>query len=78
MTSATRNPGRYTVIWDGRDDRGALVEQGEYFTCLEPVRQGSGDYFTREPITLESTPFVAQMEPYGTFQDIELEFRERR
>ena len=78
VTSATRNPGRYTVIWDGRDDRGALVEQGEYFICLETVRQGSGDYFTREPITLESTPFVAQIEPYGTFQDIELEFRERR
>lgn len=77
VTSPTRNPGRYTVIWDGRDDHGALVDQGEYFVCLETVRQGSSDYFAREPITLESTPFVAQMDPYGTFRDIELDFRER-
>ena len=77
VTSPTRNPGRYTVIWDGRDDLGELVSQGEYFVCLETIRQGSSDYFTREPFTLEATPFVAQMEPYGTFRDIELDFRER-
>ncbi len=77
VTSPTRNPGRYTVIWDGRDDMGELVSQGEHFVCLETIRQGSSDYFTRQPFTLGSTPFVAQMEPYGTFQDIELEFRER-
>ena len=77
VTSPTRNPGRYTVIWDGRDDLGELVSQGEYFVCLETIRQGSSDYFTREPFTLEATPFVAQMEPYGTFQEIELAFRER-
>ena len=77
VTSPTRNPGRYTVVWDGRDDRGEPVAQGEYFVCLETVRQGSSDYFTREPVTLASVPFVAQMEPYGTFQDVALEFRER-
>ena len=77
VTSPTRNPGRYTVVWDGRDDLGELVSQGEYFVCLETIRQGSSDYFTREPFTLEATPFVAQMEPYGTFREIELVFRER-
>ncbi len=77
VTSPTRNPGRYTVVWDGRDDLGEFVSQGEYFVCLETIRQGSSDYFTREPFTLEATPFVAQMEPYGTFQEIELAFRER-
>lgn len=77
VTSPTRNPGRYTVVWDGRDDLGELVSQGEYFVCLETIRQGSSDYFTREPFTLEATPFVAQMEPYGTFREIELDFRER-
>ena len=77
VTSPTRNPGRYTVVWDGRDDLGEFVSQGEYFVCLETIRQGSSDYFTRESFTLEATPFVAQMEAYGTFREIELAFRER-
>jgi thiamine biosynthesis lipoprotein len=77
VTTPTRSPGSYSVVWDGRNDLGELVEQGEYFVCLETIRQGGSVYFTRAPFTFESTPFEAQMEDYGTFRDIQLSFRER-
>ena len=77
VTSPTRSPGRYTVIWDGRNDQGEFVEQGEYFVCIETIRQGSSPYFTREPFTFESASFSAQMEDYGAFRNIDLDFRER-
>ncbi len=77
VTTPTRNPGRYTVVWDGRDDTGAPVEQGEYFVCLETIRQGGTNYFTRQAFAFESTPFTGSMEDYGAFRDIEVDFREK-
>lgn len=78
LTAApTRAPGRYSVIWDGKDDQGAWVDQGEYFVNMETIRQGSSSYFTRHPFTFESTPFQAEMEDYGGFSNIQLDFRKR-
>lgn len=73
----TRSPGRYRVLWDGKDDQGAWVEQGQYFVCLETIRQGSSSYFTRQPFTFESTPFQGEMDDYGAFRDIQLDYRQR-
>ncbi len=36
---ATRAPGRYSLIWDGRDDSGALVPQGKYTIHLDVNRE---------------------------------------
>src|SRR5690606_18080477 len=37
LATPTRPAGHYTVVWDGRDNSGHLVEQGEYFVCLETI-----------------------------------------
>lgn len=38
-TSATRSPGKYTVKWDGRDDKGAFVKPGKYTIYIEAARE---------------------------------------
>jgi hypothetical protein len=30
-----REPGRYTALWDGKDDAGRDVASGVYFCCLK-------------------------------------------
>lgn len=38
-TSATRAPGKYTLKWDGKDDKGNLVKQGTYTVYIEAARE---------------------------------------
>jgi thiamine biosynthesis lipoprotein ApbE len=78
VTQPTRPPGTYTVVWDGRNDQGALVEQGEYVIYLESVRQGSSSFVTQQAFTFGTTPFQATMADYAGFSGIQLDFRERQ
>jgi hypothetical protein len=39
VTRATRGPGQYTVVWDGLDDAGKPVQQGEYKIVVEVNRE---------------------------------------
>ncbi|WP_295673194.1 DUF2271 domain-containing protein [uncultured Mucilaginibacter sp.] len=41
-TSATRSPGKYTLKWDGRDDKGNLVKPGTYTINIESAREHAG------------------------------------
>ena len=39
VSRATRAPGHYSVIWDGKDDNGRGVDRGRYKICLEVNRE---------------------------------------
>lgn len=39
LVQESKSPGRFTVVWDGRDDNGVYVQAGVYFTKLR-----AGDY----------------------------------
>jgi len=39
LTRATRAPGKYNVVWDGKDDKGVPVPQGKYTVVLEINRE---------------------------------------
>jgi len=77
LTGATRPPGRYSVVWDGRDDDGELVKQGEYALVMESVRQSSRAFFLRVPIGFGSIPFSRRLDPFASFSEVHVEFRER-
>lgn len=48
-TSATRAPGKYTLKWDGKDDKGNLVPQGTYTLNIEVAREhGTHQLLTQE------------------------------
>ena len=50
-TSATRPPGKYTLRWDGRDDKGNLLPQGSYTVYMEAAReQGTHQLMSKEII----------------------------
>jgi len=47
LASGHRDPGRYTVVWDGRDERGRRVASGIYF-----ARMVAPDYVTTRKMIL--------------------------
>lgn len=51
ISSATREPGTYTVAWDGLAD-GAAVPAGRYYVCIESVREDGPYSLIREPFDL--------------------------
>ncbi len=51
-TSATRSPGKYTLKWDGKDDKGNLVKQGTYTVYIEAARE----HGTHQLMSQEVTP----------------------
>ncbi|MFD3394289.1 DUF2271 domain-containing protein [Aquirufa sp. OSTEICH-129V] len=39
ITSATRSAGDYSLVWDGKNDQGQFVEQGNYTIYIEAARE---------------------------------------
>ena len=39
LSSATRSPGKYTIKWDGKDDKGEYVKTGNYTINIEVARE---------------------------------------
>ena len=39
VTRATRAPGKYTIVWDGKDDKGKPLPQGTYTMQVEVTRE---------------------------------------
>jgi thiamine biosynthesis lipoprotein len=50
-TSATRSPGKYTLKWDGKDDKGNPVNQGTYTVCIEVAREHGTHQLLKQEIT---------------------------
>jgi thiamine biosynthesis lipoprotein ApbE len=42
VTSATRSPGKYTLKWDGKDDKGNTLKSGKYTLFIEVAREHGG------------------------------------
>lgn len=52
-TSATRSPGKYTLKWDGKDDKGNLVKQGTYTVYIEAAREHGTHQLMNQEINLK-------------------------
>lgn len=78
VSSATRIAGVYSVRWDGRDDRNQLVDQGEYFVCIECNRQSGTYQMLRHPLTFGTTPFFTPIKGNYEIIGISVDYHEKR
>jgi hypothetical protein len=53
FSSATRQPGAYSVVWDGMAADGKPTPPGNYFLCIEASRERGPYSLIREAITLD-------------------------
>jgi hypothetical protein len=78
MSSPTRTAGAYTVLWNGRNDAGQPVDQGEYHVCIEAAREHGTYQLIRHPYTFASRAFRAELDGNAEISRASVDFRERR
>jgi thiamine biosynthesis lipoprotein len=60
VTGATRNPGKYTIKWDGKDDKGKYVPQGKYTIIIETSKEHGTDEIIRQQMEFKKSPQKAK------------------
>jgi len=61
VTGATRAPGSYSLVWDGTDDDGNLVAEGDYVLAIETAREHGPHSVTTATITLSGAATTVQL-----------------
>ncbi len=64
-SGATRVPGIYSVVWNGTNDNGQPVSQGDYVVYIEAAREKGPYELISQPIAIGTTPFNDQLTPKG-------------
>ena len=73
----TRPPGKYDVIWDGKDDQGKRLDPGEYFLTLEAARE-HGTYQTiRKSIKLGDGLFAEELKGNAEIKSASINYRKK-
>ena len=76
-TSPTPTPGSYTVVWDGKTDKGVLAAQGDYFVCVESAREHGPYSLVRSKVSVSGTPFKQKLGSDSEIKDVSVELRRR-
>ena len=74
VSGPTRMPGKYALAWDGKDDKGALVNQGDYYVCVEMAREHGPYELFREKISVSSSAFNKSYTPDGEVKGVSLAY----
>lgn len=78
VSSATRLPGRYSVSWNGRDDRGGVVEQGTYRLFIEASREHGTYQLIQQELALAAKPVAADLPGNEEIGSARVEYRRRK
>lgn len=78
VSSATRNAGEYTLVWDGKDDKGKLVPQGKYTVFVEAVREHGTYGLSSKTVDLGGKPLKEKMDANAEVEAATVEYRKRK
>jgi FAD:protein FMN transferase len=56
VSGATRPPGKYTLVWDGKDNSGQYVKAGPYTVNIEAAREHGTYQILRQEMEFTGTP----------------------
>jgi thiamine biosynthesis lipoprotein len=65
VTRPSRMPGKYSAVWDGKDDAGAPVMQGHYVVNIEMTREHGGHSLQTIPLDVGKVPASAAAQGEG-------------
>jgi hypothetical protein len=77
VSSATRSAGKYTVIWDGKDDKGNVLKPGKYFIKIEASREHGTYQLMRQEIECDETPKVINIPGNAEISSATLNYRKK-
>jgi hypothetical protein len=73
-SSATRQPGTYDIVWDGKAADGKPLPAGSYFLCIESAREHGPYSLIREAITIGSDATELKFADQGELQQASATF----
>ena len=73
----TGPPGKYKVIWDGKDDHGKPVPAGEYTVYIEAAREHGTYQNIRKEVTLADKPFTEELKGNVEIKSASIEYRRK-
>ncbi|MES2651180.1 MAG: DUF2271 domain-containing protein [Bacteroidota bacterium] len=77
VTGATRSPGKYTIKWDGKDDSGNFVPQGNYTIHIESSKEHGTDEIIRQPLELKKAAKKVTAAGNVEISNVTFEFRKK-
>ena len=77
VSSATRLPGQYSLTWNGRDDRGNVVDQGSYRILIEASREHGSYQLMQQDLTLATKTVSADLAGNEEIGRARVEYRRR-
>ena len=76
-TSATRSPGKYTLKWDGTDDKGTVLKQGTYTVYIEVVREHGGYDLLHQEINFNKAGQQFNLKGNVEIAEVSLDYRKK-
>ena len=73
--SATRPAGKYSLLWDGKDNQGKPVKAGAYTICIEASREHGGYQLQQQQINFNGQPQHMQLPAGQELGSILLDYR---
>lgn len=61
ISKPTRNPGQYTVAWDGTDDGGSILPEGEYTLFIESAREHGTYQLIKQTIQIGGSDYRREL-----------------
>lgn len=75
VSSATRSPGKYKLVWDGKDDGGKRIKEGTYTLFLEAAREHGTYQIIKEPLNFEGKAFNKTLKGNVEIKGATVEYR---
>jgi FAD:protein FMN transferase len=74
VSAATRPPGKYKAVWDGKDDHGNFVPQGTYTLYIEAAREHGSHQLASETITIGPKSQQGSLKGNTEINSVEFEY----
>jgi thiamine biosynthesis lipoprotein ApbE len=77
VSRPTRPPGRYKVIWDGKDNFGKQLQGGDYTVTIEAAREHGTYQSIRKSVSLSDKPFNEELKGNVEIKSASIEYRRK-
>ena len=78
LASATRMPGKYSLVWNGKNDEGNFVEPGTYIVYIEAAREHGTYQLITQEIDLRGKPNQINLKGNVEIASASIDYRKKQ
>ena len=77
VSGATRSAGKYTIKWDGKDDKGNALQAGKYTIKIEAAREHGTYQLMRQDFMLNETPQQFTLPENAEIETVTIDYKKK-